>query len=124
MVGGRVAAGAWRVVVAIATMFAEKRGDGAGVVASMTRVVAFLFAWEYLQAFGHLARTGVAIGWPMATLGVVVLLAVPLQALFTGTRAHELAAALIRRLGVGGVGRNAAAAAVEAVARHRYDPGA
>jgi hypothetical protein len=49
---------------------------------SMTRVVAFLFAMTYCIATVRYAENTKDINWPWCVLGVVTLLAVPLQALF------------------------------------------
>jgi hypothetical protein len=59
------------------TMFHDD--DGAW---SMTRVVAFVFALTYCAATFRYASGGKEINWPWCALGVVTLLAVPLQALF------------------------------------------
>lgn len=48
----------------------------------MTRVTAFAFAVVYLSALGTYAYRAKEINWPFAVLGVVTLLAVPIQALF------------------------------------------
>lgn len=61
-------------------MFREKYADGDHL--SMTRVVAFLFAVVFLASLGAYAYRGKDIGWPFVTLGVVTLLAVPIQAIF------------------------------------------
>lgn len=58
----------------------QEKGDP-GV--SMTRVVAFLFAVVFCTTLLLSARTtATSMGWPFSTLGIVVVLAVPLQALF------------------------------------------
>ena len=49
---------------------------------SMTRVVAFLFAGTYCYATVRYSMGAKDINWPWCALGVVTLLAVPLQALF------------------------------------------
>lgn len=49
---------------------------------SMTRVVALLFALTYCLALARYALKAHEISWPFCALGVVTLLAVPLQALF------------------------------------------
>ncbi len=49
----------------------------------MTRVTAFLFALCYLTAMMIFAFRAKELNWPFAVLGVVVLLAVPLQSLFS-----------------------------------------
>ena len=81
--------------------FSEKTHEG--FIASMTRVVALLFAVVYCAALLRYASVGQDIGWPFALLGIAVLLAVPLQALFRHRQdAVELAKALLGRIGVGG----------------------
>ena len=61
--------------------FAEK-GDGTKAP-SMTRLVAFLFTLVYCATLLISAKTSAtSMGWPFAALGIVVILAVPLQALF------------------------------------------
>lgn len=62
------------------SMFKEK--DGQNDVLSMTRVVAFLFAVTYCYSLVLYAKKGAEFGWPFCVLGVVVTLAVPLQAMF------------------------------------------
>lgn len=49
---------------------------------SMTRTVAFMFAVTYCIALYHYAHAAHDITWPFTTLGIVIVLAVPLQALF------------------------------------------
>lgn len=61
-------------------MFHEKVHDGHPW--SMTRVVAFLFALTQCTSMLLYAWRGHEIAWPFCVLGVVTLLAVPLQALF------------------------------------------
>lgn len=69
------------------TMFAEK--DSAGVTAwSMTRVVAFLFALTFCSSMIFYALKASAIGWPFCVLGVVTVLAVPLQAMAKAIQAY------------------------------------
>jgi hypothetical protein len=61
--------------------FEEKKGGGF----SMSRLIAFGFAVTYCYALTLVARnTGPStiMGWPYACLGIVVVMAVPLQALF------------------------------------------
>jgi hypothetical protein len=61
--------------------FEEKAGGGF----SMSRLIAFGFAVTYCYALTLVARnTGPStiMGWPYACLGIVVVMAVPLQALF------------------------------------------
>lgn len=62
------------------TMFCEK--DLKDCPWSMTRVVAFLFALTYCFSTVMYALAGKDIGWPFCVLGVVTVLAVPLQSLF------------------------------------------
>lgn len=60
----------------------EEKGDGLKGP-SMTRLVAFMFAGVYCATLLVSARTSAtSMGWPFAALGIVVLMAVPLQALF------------------------------------------
>lgn len=60
----------------------DEKGDGVKGV-SMTRLVAFMFAVVYCAVLILSGRTGsTSMGWPFAALGIVVVLAVPLQALF------------------------------------------
>src|SRR6185295_9925890 len=63
------------------SMFSEKDGTARGAF-SMTRLVAFLFATTYCYVLIKNAANAHVIGWPFCTLGVVVVLAVPLQSLF------------------------------------------
>lgn len=49
---------------------------------SMTRVVAFLFALSYCGVLITNAANAHQISWPFCALGIVIVLAVPLQALF------------------------------------------
>jgi len=61
--------------------FEEKKGGGF----SMSRLIAFLFALTYCYSLTLAARnTGPTsiVGWPFSCLGIVVVMAVPLQALF------------------------------------------
>lgn len=61
----------------------EEKPKGSGI--SMSRLIAFGFAVTYCYALTLVARnTGPStiMGWPYACLGIVVVLAVPLQALF------------------------------------------
>lgn len=62
------------------TMFHEKGLKGQAV--SMTRVIAALFAATYCYVLVRNSANAHLIGWPFCVLGVVTLLAVPLQALF------------------------------------------
>lgn len=62
------------------SMFIEK-GETPPVL-SMTRVVAFIFAVTYCYALILFAQRGKDFGWPFCVLGVVTVLAVPLQAMF------------------------------------------
>jgi hypothetical protein len=65
------------------SMFKGKDTNGSGVMHwSMTRVVAFMFAVTMCTATIMYARSGKEIGWPFCVLGVVTVLAVPLQGLF------------------------------------------
>lgn len=60
----------------------DEKGDGSKAP-SMTRIVAFLFTLVYCATLLISARSSAtSMGWPFATLGIVVVLAVPLQALF------------------------------------------
>jgi hypothetical protein len=63
------------------SMFMEKDGT-ARPFFSMTRVVAFLFAITYCVVLYKNENNAHLIGWPFCSLGVVIVLAVPLQALF------------------------------------------
>lgn len=49
---------------------------------SMTRTVAFMFAVTYCIALYHYAHAAHDVTWPFTVLGIVIVLAVPLQALF------------------------------------------
>lgn len=62
------------------TMFHEKADPRAPY--SMTRVIAWLFALTYCGVLLKNVQHAHDIGWPFVALGVVTLLAVPLQALF------------------------------------------
>jgi predicted Co/Zn/Cd cation transporter (cation efflux family) len=68
------------------SMFTEKQG--AGTPLSMTRVVAFVFAITYCIALTTYAQKAFAINWPFAALGIITLLAVPLQSIFTYLREY------------------------------------
>lgn len=60
----------------------DEKGDRSKAP-SMTRLVAFMFTVVYCTVLLMSARTSAtSMGWPFATLGIVTLLAVPLQALF------------------------------------------
>lgn len=60
----------------------DEKGDGFKGP-SMTRVVAFLFALVYCLVLIISGRTSAtSMGWPFAVLGIVIVMAVPLQALF------------------------------------------
>lgn len=57
----------------------EEKPKGSGL--SMSRVIAFLFTLTYCTTL--LIRTTTSeMGWPFAALGIVTVMAVPLQALF------------------------------------------
>ena len=61
----------------------EEKPHGSGI--SMSRVIALMFAITYCYALTLAARnTGPTsiVGWPFACLGIVVVMSVPLQALF------------------------------------------
>lgn len=58
----------------------EEKPAGSGI--SMSRLIAFLFALTFCPVLLLMARGGHDIGWPLCALGVAILLAVPLQALF------------------------------------------
>lgn len=92
-------------------LLTEKVGGGL----SAGRAVAILFSIVFAFRLVVFTLMGLALGWPDAILGVFCLLAVPLHRLFTGTRAHELAMALINRLGMGSPGTNAATDTVKSV---------
>lgn len=67
------------------SMFMEKDPLGSGTNAwSMTRIVAFLSSVTLNYALATMARTDNAhdLGWPFCALGVVTLLAIPLQTMF------------------------------------------
>jgi drug/metabolite transporter (DMT)-like permease len=64
----------------ILTMFHDKNAPNAPF--SMTRVVAFLFTLVFLLTLWTYANKAIPINWPFATLGCVVLLAIPIQAIF------------------------------------------
>jgi len=98
------------------SMFTEKQADGpsggspGGTPLSMTRVVAFIFAITYCIALTTYSRKAFAINWPFAALGIITLLAVPLQAIFTYLREYiasgpgrDLLAKAIERFAPGGV---------------------
>jgi hypothetical protein len=61
------------------TMFTERKEAGE---LSMTRVIAWMFAVTYCFVLVKNASNAHAIGWPFCALGVVTVLAVPLQSLF------------------------------------------
>jgi hypothetical protein len=63
------------------SMFMEK-DTGSMKVFSMTRLVAFIFAVTYCFVMYKNAANAHLIGWPFCALGVVIVLAVPLQTLF------------------------------------------
>lgn len=83
-------------------LFSDK--ERAGRPWSSGRIIAFATALTYNACLIRLATNGINIGWPWATLGVFILLAVPLQKLMATKHGPEIAAALIGRLGVGEVG--------------------
>jgi hypothetical protein len=61
----------------------EEKPKGSGI--SMSRVVALIFALTYCYALILVARNPAAstiMGWPYACLGIVIVMSVPLQALF------------------------------------------
>ena len=63
------------------SMFSEKDGTEKPFL-SMTRVVALMFALTYCYVLIRNSSNAHTIGWPFCTLGVVTLMAVPLQSLF------------------------------------------
>jgi hypothetical protein len=63
------------------SMFCEKSDPHDQPRLSMTRVVAMLFALTVCYAIVLYARAGKDLVWPFVALGIVTLLAVPLQAL-------------------------------------------
>lgn len=67
-------------MTSISSAFKDKNAEGQHY--SMTRVTAFFFAVVYLSALATYAYRAKEINWPFAVLGVVTLLAVPIQALF------------------------------------------
>jgi hypothetical protein len=69
------------------SMFHEKQADGTNPW-SMTRVVAFMFAWGVLYAQTLYARKGVPINMPFTIIACVTVLAVPLQGLVNTIRAY------------------------------------
>lgn len=62
------------------SMFYDKNSDGEHF--SMTRLIAFMFGVVYLYALIVYAQGKTTVNWPFAALGVVTLLAVPIQAIF------------------------------------------
>ena len=62
------------------SMFEEKNATGTAQF-SMTRTVSFIFALTVCYAIVLYARAGKDLVWPFVALGIVTLLAVPLQAL-------------------------------------------
>lgn len=61
----------------------EEKPRGSGI--SMSRLIAFGFAVTYCYALTLAARNAgptTIVGWPFACLGIVVVMSVPLQALF------------------------------------------
>jgi hypothetical protein len=61
----------------------EEKPVGSGI--SMSRVIALMFAITYCYSLTLAARNNgptTIVGWPYACLGIVVVMAVPLQALF------------------------------------------
>ncbi len=69
------------------SIFHEKQADGTNPW-SMTRMVAFMFAWGVLYSQTLYARKGVPINWPFAFVSAVTIVAVPLQALVNTIRAY------------------------------------
>jgi hypothetical protein len=67
-------------------MFHEKSDDNAPW--SMTRVVAFMFAWGVLYALTLYATKATPINWPFAAVAGATILAVPLQSIFTWFREY------------------------------------
>jgi hypothetical protein len=63
------------------SMFMEKEA-GMAKAFSMTRLVAFMFAFTYCAVLFKNEENAHLIGWPFCSLGVVIVLAVPLQCLF------------------------------------------
>jgi hypothetical protein len=67
-------------VTKLLTLFKEKNSGGDHY--SMTRGVAFMFTIVYLVTLWTYATKAIPINWAFATLGCVVLLAIPIQAIF------------------------------------------
>lgn len=84
-------------------LLADKERDGRPWSAG--RIVALLFAVTYNLTLLRLGDKGVNIGWPWATLGIVVLLAIPIQKWLSSPKhGPELVKLLLSRIGVGEVG--------------------
>jgi hypothetical protein len=64
----------------ILSMFRDKTAPG--MPYSMTRVVSCLFALTVCASLLLYARGKAQVGWPFAALGIVTLMAVPLQAMW------------------------------------------
>lgn len=61
----------------------EEKPKGSGI--SMTRVIAAMFAVTYCHSLLLVARASVpstVMGWPFAALGIVIVLSIPIMALF------------------------------------------
>ena len=78
---------------------------------SMTRTVAFMFALTICYAIVLYARHAHEIGWPFTTLGIAVIFAVPLQALFryiqewfSSSPGQKLLGALLSKVTTGATG--------------------
>lgn len=94
------------------TMFLDEDGSGDW---SMTRIVAFAFAWAYIDRLGELSVLGASLGWPDAFLAFAILFAIPFKTLFSGSSGATLLGKFIDRFGIGSTGTNAAPEAVKAV---------
>lgn len=82
------------------SVFHEKAKDGDSW--SMTRVVAFLFAVSVCYSIFVYASKGAALGWPFVALGIVTLMAVPIQMMFrafTAWAQTREGAAMVRKAG-------------------------
>jgi hypothetical protein len=120
-----LARSAIRFVIIVLSPLIEKRGpgpyDGAGPwMLSMKRVIVVLFAGV---CAGQIAATGV-VGWPMATLSVAIVVALPLMTALEAMPPHaalELAEHVIARLGVGSTGGTGAAPAHRAPEPSKWD---
>jgi hypothetical protein len=83
-------------------LFGDKERGGAW---SAGRFVAIMFALTYNVTLIRLGAAGLNIGWPWATLGIVILLAIPMQKWLSSEKhGPELVKALIGRIGIGEVG--------------------